>query len=336
MSPKKAVVYLNLGTPDNTDVPSVRRYLRQFLMDPFVLDIPFLFRWVLVNIIIVPFRAPKSAEAYKLIWKGDSPLRSFSQSLVHKLSELYEGSAKVFLAMRYGQPSTRLMAKEIVDGEFTSVSVFPAYPQYALSSTETGFDLIRRELSRAGYKGELSLLTDYYEHPLFLDAVAEKMRTSLEQMKPDFILFSYHGLPQRHLTKINPTCAGGGACCNVSNEGNRMCYRRQAFATTRGLVKRLNLQPSQYTVAFQSRLGKGWIEPFTDVVLEELPKKGIKRVAVVCPSFTVDCLETLEEIAIRGRESFIEAGGEELQLIPCLNDSDLWAKNLKSIVETSL
>lgn len=333
---KKAVVYLNLGTPDNTDVPSVRRYLRQFLMDPFVLDIPFLFRWILVNIIIVPFRAPKSAEAYKLIWKGDSPLRAYSQSLVQKLRNLFGGSANVFFAMRYGQPSTRSVVKDIVAGQYTSVSVFPAYPQYALSSTETGFDLIREELALAGYKGDLQFVTDYYEHPLFLDAVVAKMKPALDTMKPDFILFSYHGLPKRHLTKINTTCAGGGSCCDVSNEGNRRCYRRQSFATTRGLVERLKLEPNQYTVAFQSRLGGGWIEPFTDVVIEELAKKGIKRIAVVCPSFTVDCLETLEEIAVRGRETFVEAGGEDLQLIPCLNDSDLWAKNLKSIVETSL
>lgn len=329
---KKAIIYLNLGTPDDTKVSSVRRYLRQFLMDGYVLDIPYLFRWILVQVIIVPFRASKSAEAYHKIWREDSPLRSISQSLVRKLSKLFQGRADVFLGMRYGHPSIASVAEKIVDGKYDTVSVFPAYPQYALSSTETGVDEIRTQLFQAGYQGEIQFIKDYYEHPLFLDAVVEKIKPVLSQMKPDFLLFSYHGLPKRHVTKINSACSGGGACCEVSNEGNRWCYRRQSLATTRGLVSRLSLRPDQYKVAFQSRLGTGWIEPFTDVVLEELAKNGVRRIAVVCPSFTVDCLETLEEIAIRGRESFIEAGGEELQLIPCLNDSDFWAAGIQRIV----
>lgn len=331
---KKAIIYLNLGTPDDTKVSSVRKYLRQFLMDGYVLDIPYFFRWILVYIIIVPFRAAKSAEAYEKIWRGDSPLRSISQSLVRKLQRLYHESADILLAMRYGHPSIEAAAKKIASAKYESVTVFPAYPQYALSSTETGVDEIRKQLARCGYNGTIHFIKDYYEHPLFLEALVESIQPVLSAMKPDFILFSYHGLPKRHLTKINSTCAGGGSCCDVANEGNRWCYRRQSFATTRGLVDRLALRPDQYTVAFQSRLGSGWIEPFTDVVLEELARKGVKRLAVVCPSFTVDCLETLEEIAIRGRESFVAAGGEDLQLIPCLNDSDKWAVTIQKIVNS--
>lgn len=333
---KKAILYLNLGTPDDPSVPSVRRYLRQFLMDGYVLDIPRIFRWILVNIIIVPFRAGKSAEAYHKIWRDDSPLRSISESLVRKLSGLYRGNADVFLAMRYGRPSISSVAKKIISDKYDSISVFPAYPQYALSSTETGVDEIKKQLSQLGYLGQLHFIKDYYDHPLFLDAVVAKIRPVIAAMKPDFLLFSYHGLPKRHVTKINSTCAGGGSCCDVSNDGNRWCYRRQSFRTTQGLVERLALRPDQYTVAFQSRLGTGWIEPFTDVVLEELAAKGVKRLAVVCPSFTVDCLETLEEIAIRGRESFVAAGGTDLQLISCINDSDTWVSAIREIVNSEL
>lgn len=333
---KKAVLYINLGTPDSPDKKSVGRYLRQFLMDPFVIDIPYFFRWVLVNLIIAPFRSKKSAHAYQQIWtqKG-SPLLVNSQELVSKLSAHLraEEGWKCFLGMRYGKPSISEVASKIVHEGFDRVHLVPAYPQYALSSSETGFQQAEACFKELGFGGPVYRLQDYYQDPGFIRAVAENIRAVQKSFKPDHILFSYHGLPKRHLTKLHPECEFQRSCCEKVWAENRNCYRHQSVMTTRALVADLGLEPSEYSLGFQSRLGSGWIEPFTDVVLTDLAKKGVKRLAVVCPSFTADCLETLEEIAIRSDESFRAAGGEKLELVPCVNAGETWTQELAKIIK---
>ena len=334
---KKVVLYLNLGTPDHPEKKAVKRYLKEFLMDPFVIDIPKWVRWPLVNLIIAPFRSGKSAHAYQSIWtKEGSPLLVNSKKLVEKLQAqlnlMAPGRYEVLLGMRYGQPSLKKMAEVIVSGGAQEVLLLPAYPQYALSSTETAFVEAENQLRAAGFKGRLQRLQDYYEDSRFVEAVAEKIEAVQKSFQPDHLLFSYHGLPKRHLTRLHPECSFN-TCCLVPSEKNRKCYRHQSFMSTQALTKKMNLKTEDYSIGFQSRLGTGWIQPFSDEVVEELAKKGVKRLAVVCPSFTADCLETLEEISIRAKETFLEAGGEDLILVPCVNDSEKWAQGLAQMVK---
>jgi ferrochelatase len=330
---KKALVYLNLGTPEAPQAWPVSRYLRQFLMDPFVIDIPWIFRWLLVNLIIVPFRSRKSAHAYQQVWTADgSPLMVNSRKLVQKLDLYLKKNVSTdwdcFLAMRYGQPSIESIIKKVMAAGYNEIYLLPAYPQYALSSSETAFTEAERVIKAEGFAGVVYKLQDYYNEPGFVKAVAEKVAQVQKSFRPDHILFSYHGLPKRHLSVLHPECSFNNECCTKVWAENRNCYRHQSVMTTQALVKELGLKPEQFSLGFQSRLGTGWIEPFSDEIIEDLAKKNVKRLAVVSPSFTADCLETLEELAIRGDESFKAAGGESFMLVPCVNDSDLWVKEI--------
>ncbi|HBF13743.1 MAG TPA: ferrochelatase [Deltaproteobacteria bacterium] len=315
----KGLLLINLGSPDAPDVPSVRHYLREFLSDPFVIDINPVARWLLVNTVIAPFRSPKSAKAYQKVWmKEGSPLVVYSENLTGKVQEKL-GDYVVELGMRYGKPSIREAIEKLLMQGIDELVVFPLYPQYALSSTETAVVEVNKVLgSRSRPAIPIKFIPPFYNHPAFIKAFAQRGREALQDFRPDHVLFSFHGLPKRHVIKALP-----------------QDYRVQCAATAGGIAKELGLctLPVPYSISFQSRLGRTpWIEPFTDVVLSELPKKGIKKLAVFCPSFVADCLETLEEIGIRGRETFQQNGGEDLRLVPCPNDSPLWVEAIYKLV----
>jgi protoporphyrin/coproporphyrin ferrochelatase len=324
---------MNLGSPDSTAVKDVHRYLMQFLMDKRVIDYPYLFRKLLVGGLIVPFRASKSAEAYKTIWtKEGSPLVVISREL---RDALQAGIVEpVEIAMRYGSPDMETAYQRLLDRkpDLEEVLAIPMYPHYAMASYETAVEHAKEIYLQKKYSFRLAFIKPYYDDPLYIEALSENIRPYLEK-EYDQILFSYHGIPQRHIKKSDPTgshCLRQEDCCNGISVAHTRCYRQQVFTTTRLVVERLNIPTSKFSVSFQSRLGKGWLEPFTDIRLEQMPAEGIKKLLVVCPAFVSDCLETLEEIDIRGKESFLKAGGECYTMIPCMNSHPLWVKAIAS------
>lgn len=307
---KKGVLLVNLGTPDACNPKAIRRYLREFLLDPRVVDLPWIVRQILVNAIIIPFRAKKTTEAYQKIWseKG-SPLLVNNMQLTETLAKTLGENYQVALGMRYGNPSIVSALQQLKD--CSSLFILPLFPQYAVATTGTAVAKIFQQTS--DIEVDLQIRSSFYNDPLFINAYAEKIKGALKDNKPDLLLFSYHGLPERHL--------------------NSNGYRSQCYETSHLIAERLKLSPEQYTVSFQSRLGKTpWIKPYTDELLPELRKKEIQNIAVVSPSFVTDCLETLEEIDIRLREQWMTLGGESFTYIPALNDDSLWISALKEWV----
>lgn len=330
MADKTAVLVVNLGTPEGPTSGQVRTYLREFLSDPRVIDIPALGRWLLLNLFILPFRPKKSAAAYVKIWTAEgSPLLIHTRRFTEKLRAVLPKGFHVEFAMQYGNPSIPEMLAELAKGAPDELVIFPLYPQYASSSTGTTLEKVMGLVGKQWNVPAVCVIGPFYNDAGFLDAVAANGKPLLESLAPDHILFSYHGLPERQIQKSE--CVEGyclkadDACCAQMSEKNRFCYRAQCFETTRQLAKRLGLDAAQYTTCFQSRLGRTpWIKPYTDVLIEELGRQGKKKVLVFSPSFVADCLETLEEISIRGQEAFREAGGEQLVLVPSLNSGDAW------------
>ena len=330
-SARKAILLMNLGSPDSTEVKDVRKYLNEFLMDEKVIDIPFIVRALLVRGIIVPFRAPKSAEAYKTIWtKEGSPLIVLTKQLQAALQQQVE--EPVAIAMRYGYPSPKqaydLLLQQNPDLE--EVIIVSLYPHFAMSSFETAVDHAKEQYAKSAYPFKITFIKPFYNEVNYLHALAENIKPHLEQ-EYDHLLFSYHGIPERHIRKSDVTkchCLQMNDCCNTPSPAHDYCYRHQVFTTTRLVTEQLGIPKDKFSISFQSRLGKGWLQPFTDIRLEEMPKEGIKKLLVVCPAFVSDCLETLEEIAERGKESFMEAGGESYDMIPCLNTQPLWVKTI--------
>ncbi|CAN5687223.1 ferrochelatase [soil metagenome] len=326
---------MNLGSPDSTEVKDVRKYLKQFLMDERVIDVPFLLRYFLINGIIVPFRAPKSAEAYKTIWtKEGSPLVVFTRQLQEALTQHID--LPVEIAMRYGSPTPDAAFDKLIkeNPELEEVLAIPLYPHYAMSSYETAVEFAKEVHAKNNYPFKLTFLKPFYNEANYINALAENIRPYLDQPH-DHILFSYHGIPGRHVRKSDITgqhCLKVENCCNVDSPAHAHCYRHQVFTTTRLVMDQLNIPVSEYSISFQSRLGKGWLEPFTDIRLEEMPKEGIKKLLILCPAFVSDCLETLEEIDERGKASFMDAGGEAYTMIPCLNTNPLWVSALAGYV----
>ncbi len=327
---------MNLGSPDSTAVRDVRKYLNEFLMDGRVIDIPFIARALLVRGIIVPFRAPKSAEAYKTIWTKDgSPLivltRQLQQSLQQQVKE------PVAVAMRYGSPSPQEAYEQLLQQYpgLDEVILVPLYPHYAMSSYETAVEYAKEQYEQKKYPFKLSVLKPFYNEPDYIQALAASIEPWLAK-EYDHILFSYHGIPERHIRKSDTTgchCLQVNNCCETASPAHATCYRHQVFTTTRLVTEKLNIPSNKFSISFQSRLGKGWLQPFTDIHLEEMPKEGIKKLLVICPAFVSDCLETLEEIAERGKETFMHAGGESYHMIPCLNTHPLWVATLSKWVE---
>lgn len=337
MQKKTGIILMNLGSPDSTEVKDVRRYLDEFLMDGRVIDYPYLLRTLLVRGIIVPFRAPKSAEAYRTIWTKDgSPLLVISRELRDAVQAQVD--VPVVLAMRYGNPTPEAAFEELLRRQpgLEQVLAIPLYPHYAMSSYETAVEHVRATHKAKGYGFRLEFKEAYYNDAGYIHALAESMRPALSEPH-DHVLFSYHGVPARHIRKSDPTgahCLSSGACCDIASPAHSRCYRHQVFETTRLVADALGLPPDRYSISFQSRLGKGWLQPFTDKRLEAMPGEGIKKLLVVCPAFVSDCLETLEEIAERGKESFMEAGGTDYKAIPCMNTHPEWVKVLSGWIHS--
>lgn len=331
---KQALLLVNLGSPASTEVSDVRRYLNQFLMDPYVVDLPWPLRRLLVSVILA--RRPKeSAHAYASIWWPEgSPLIVLSQRLLEAVRPLWS-DGPVELAMRYGEPSIEGALLRLADQGIRDVTYAPLYPQFADSTTTTAIEEARRVIRNKGLDMRLSILQPFYDQPEYLDALVNSAKPYLEQ-EFDHLLLSYHGLPERHLHKADPTgshCLKGGDCCQRADGAVlAKCYRAQCMQTSTHFAELAGLQPQQWSVSFQSRLGRAkWIEPYTEQQLDALAAQGVKKLLVMCPAFVADCIETLEEIGDRGREQFIAAGGEDLQLIPCLNTHESWVKALVSL-----
>ena len=332
---KKGILLMNLGSPDSTQVKDLRKYLDEFLMDERVIDKPWLLRALLVKGIIVPFRAPKSAEAYKEIWTEEgSPLivltRQLQQALQNEIEEPVE------IAMRYGNPGYEEGFEALLkrNPEIEEVIALPLYPHYAMSSYETAVEHAKDIYRKKKYSFKLSFVDPFYNDPAYLQALAENMKPFLNQPY-DHILFSYHGIPERHIHKSDVTgchCLATENCCETASPAHAHCYRHQVRTTTKMVTEILQIPKNKYSISFQSRLGKGWLTPFTDIRLKELPGEGIKKLLVICPAFVSDCLETLEEIEMRGRETFMEAGGESYEMIPCLNTSPLWINAIHGLI----
>lgn len=328
MENRKGIILMNLGSPDSTQVKDVRKYLNEFLMDEKVIDIPYLIRAMLVKGIIVPFRAPKSAHAYQTVWtKEGSPLIVLTKQLQSALQQELE--APISIAMRYGNPSPAAAYEELmkkVPG-LEEVILVPMYPHYAMSSYETAVEYAVEVHKKNQYPFRLNIIKPYYDNADYLHALAESIRPYLDK-DYDHILFSYHGVPERHIYKGDITrqhCLKVADCCNVDSAAHQQCYRHQCLTTTKLVAEKLGLPKEKFSYAFQSRLGRDeWLKPYTAQRLEEMPKEGIRKLLVVCPAFISDCLETLEEIAMQGKESFLEAGGESYETIPCLNVHPLW------------
>ncbi|QZI71741.1 ferrochelatase [Pseudomonas protegens] len=329
-----ALLLVNLGSPASTSVADVRSYLNQFLMDPYVIDLPWPVRRLLVSLILIK-RPEQSAHAYASIWWEDgSPLVVLSRRLQQVMSEQWK-QGPVELAMRYGQPSIESALLKLVAQGQKKITLAPLYPQFADSTVTTVIEEAKRVVREHKLDVQFSVLQPFYDQPEYIEALAASARPYLAQ-EHDHLLLSFHGLPERHLTKLDPTgqhCFKDADCCrNASAQVLATCYRAQCMRTASALAEHLGLAQGSWSVSFQSRLGRAkWIEPYTEARLDELAKQGVKKLMVMCPAFVADCIETLEEIGDRGREQFREAGGEELVLIPCLNDDPQWAQALNTL-----
>lgn len=331
---KQAILLVNLGSPDSPNVPDVKKYLDEFLMDGRVIDAPYLLRAFLVKGIILNTRPKKSAQAYKSIWwEEGSPLIVLSERLQRKVEEM--SKLPIGLGMRYGNPSIETGIADLAktNPDLEEFLLVPLYPHYAMSSYETVVVKAEEILKKKFPNLKMNVKKHFFDDEDYLDILSDSIQSALPE-DYDHLLFSYHGIPERHIRKSDITkghCLNNGECCNTPSPAHEFCYRHQVFETTKSVVKRLNLPQEKYSTSFQSRLGKDpWLQPFTDFVINEMPAKGIKKLVVVCPAFVSDCLETIEEIGIEAREEFIKHGGEEFTLIPCLNENDSWAKLLAS------
>jgi protoporphyrin/coproporphyrin ferrochelatase len=333
---KTGVLLVNLGTPDSPSTPDVRKYLREFLMDGRVIDFPFVPRWMLVNLIIAPFRAPKSAKVYREVWtERGSPLKFYGFDVEQMLqSELGEDYV-VRLAMRYQSPAIEDKLDEMQKMGLSKITVIPFFPQYASATTGSVYEEVMRVLKKWQVMPELRFVNRFLDHPKFIEGFVRLGKKYMEEHDYDHYVFSYHGLPERQIRKgdVTKNQCKLGSCCDTLNQYNQHCYRAQCFETTRLLVKELGIPEGKYTTCFQSRLGKDpWIKPYTEDLVRELPKMGHKSVLAFSPAFVADCLETTIEVGEEYKEMFEEEGGEHWQLVESLNDSKLWVETLVDLV----
>lgn len=334
--PKTGVLLINLGTPDDAKWGAVRRYLSEFLNDPRVIDIPWLLRKILVNGIIIPFRSFSSTKIYKELWteKG-SPLMYHGESVKEKLQNQLGDDFGVHLAMRYQNPSLNKVLAEMRVLNYHKIIIVPLFPHYASASSGSAMEKTMRIISKWWVIPELSIVSQFWDHEGFINSfVARANQYNIDEY--DHVLFSYHGLPVRQVDKVyddGKPCEDHN-CENEITEDNKYCYKATCFATTRLLAEKLNIPKEKYTVAFQSRLDKKWLEPFSDKIVEERAKKGDKKILAFSPAFVADCLETTVEIGSEYQEIFEEHGGEKVQLVESLNDHPLWIDTLEDIVRT--
>lgn len=333
------VLLLQLGTPDSTSTRDVRRYLREFLSDPRVLDMPAIARRALLELVILPFRPRRSAHAYRQIWTDrGSPLLAISNDLVAALAERLGASHRVALGMRYRNPSIAAAVDDLLDAGCDRLVVIPLFPQYSSAATGSAVERALDEIGTRVNIPAVAVAPAFYDQPGFVDAQAAIAASLIDEHEPDHVLFSYHGLPEKQIRSSDATgtwCLAAETCSSTITAANNYCYRAQSHATTRAIAARLGLDPDSFSTSFQSRLaGQKWIEPYTDRVIVDLYERGVRRLAVLTPSFTTDCLETLEEIGIRLRNQWSELGGESLTLIPCVNTHPLWVEGLAAMVES--
>ncbi|MFC2466792.1 MAG: ferrochelatase [Capnocytophaga endodontalis] len=330
---KKGVLLVNVGSPDSPAVKDIKRYLREFLMDERIIDLPYLLRYTLVNGIILNTRPPKTSKAYQKIWWNEgSPLIVITKRLTEKIQQ--QVSVPVVMAMRYGNPNIASGLQQLHDQGVDEVLLMPLYPQYAMATTQT-IEVFAQQLVKKQFpKMKLIKFPAFFHRSEYIEALAEVTRKYLENNPCDHLLFSYHGVPERHLRKTSPTPAHKNiventSCCNPYSEEGKYCYRSHCFETTRLLAEKLELKENTYSQSFQSRLGNDkWITPFTADKIAQLAQQGVKKLAVITPAFVTDCVETLEEIEMAGGKTFRENGGEEFKMVPCLNDSNLWVQAL--------
>lgn len=330
----KGVLLVNLGSPDSPTVPAVRRYLREFLMDGRVLDVNWLLRFCIVHFGILPRRPKQSAHAYQSIWtQAGSPLIVTSKNLQQMLQA--QASLPVELAMRYQNPSIPDAVRSLSRKGIDELLLIPLFPHYAMSSFETTVERVKEVAGRIAPQIRITVQPPYFDHPDYISALVRSAREFLSRGF-DHLLFSFHGIPERHIRKADPTgchCLATADCCQTPSPAHATCYRAQCFKTVAAFVQAVGIPAEKYSVAFQSRLGRDpWLKPYTDKELPRLASKGVKNLLVMCPAFVSDCLETLEEIGIRGKENFREAGGGELTLIPCLNEHPLWVEALGKMI----
>jgi len=332
--PKTGVLLINLGTPDDAKLGAVRRYLFEFLNDPRVIDIPWLLRKILVNLIIVPFRSYGSTKLYKQLWtdKG-SPLLIYGEEVSAKLQRKLGNKYGVHLAMRYQNPSMEKVMGEMRLMNYEKIIIVPMFPHYASASSGSAMEKALKILSKWWVIPEISMVSQFWDHPKFIQAFVERAK-QYDIESYDHILFSYHGLPERHVNKVylDGTPCKEHDCENQLDESNKYCYKATCYATTRLLAEQLNISEAKYTVGFQSRLDNKWLEPFSDEVIKERAQKGDKKVLAFSPAFVADCLETTVEIGIEYQEIFEEHGGEKVQLVESLNDHPLWIDCLEEMV----
>jgi ferrochelatase len=327
----KGALLVNLGSPNSTSVKDVKNYLNEFLMDKRVIDTPYLIRAFVVKGIILNTRPKKSAEAYKKIWWSEgSPLIVLSERLHKKVEK--NSNIPVELAMRYGNPSIESGIKKLAEQGVTEILLIPLYPQFAMATTETIVVLANKIIKKHFPSIKITDVPAFYNKTDYIEVLGNSIQKHLEEKKPEHLLFSYHGVPERHIKKSDITkshCKIDGSCCNTPSEAHEFCYRHQCYETTKQVAEKLNLKEGSYSTSFQSRLGRDpWLQPYTDQTIDNFAKKGIKNLAVVTPAFVSDCLETLEEIGMEAKHSFEENGGEHFSTIPCLNDNDDWANTL--------
>lgn len=325
---KYGLLLLNLGTPAKPNTASVRQYLREFLSDKRVIKLPALLRYLLLYGIILPFRSKRSAKAYQLIWTNEgSPLLRHSKDLQNKLQHKLSNHCQIALGMRYGLPSIDEALIELKHCE--NLIILPLYPQYSSATTGSSLEKTMQILSKQTIIPSVQIIRDFYHHPSFIKAQAALIKPYVKEH--ELILFSYHGLPENHLL-IGPCNTVCKQTCSPKSSLHASCYRGQCLQTSELLAKALKINNDQYLTTFQSRLGNTkWIEPYTDAVLEDLAAQGIKKLAIACPSFVADCLETLEEIGIRLKEQWLKLSGEQLTLVPSLNAGDEWVEAILDI-----
>lgn len=326
MTSKRGILIVNLGSPDSPSVPDVRRYLNQFLMDPRVIDSPWLVRRFVVSAFILPTRPKKVAAAYQSVWTPEgSPLVAISRKVEKLLKEKVD--APLALGMTYGNPSIETALRELLNAKVDEVFLIPMFPHYAMATFEAVVVGVEDTLKKLAPDARLTTKAPFYNEAEYIDALVAGSRPFLDKGY-DHLLFSYHGLPERHLRKSDPTkshCLMSSGCCHTPSEAHKTCYRHQVLVTTEEFVKRAGIPREKYSVSYQSRLGRDpWMQPYTDETLKHLAESGVKKLLVMCPSFVADCLETLEEIGDEGKEEFLEHGGKEFEMIPCLNDNPQW------------
>jgi len=322
----KGIIIINLGSPESPSEADVKRYLKEFLMDKRVIDINPVLRAFLVKGIIAPLRSASSSEAYKSIWgERGSPLKAITEDFAAAVRPKLD--VKLAVCMRYGNPTPLDALNEL--GKVDEILIAPMYPHYAMSSYETALEHVKAAVRARDKSIKIKALKPFYNEPGYISALAASIKPYLERENFDAVMFSYHGIPVRHLQRSDPTknhCYMGADCCSVKSDAWKYCYKHQVGVTTKLVAEKLGLPENKVILSYQSRLGKGWIEPFTDKLLEELPGRGVKKLLVVCPSFVADCLETLEEINIRGKELFLQNGGKKLVSAACLNVSPEWVE----------